>query len=383
MKKDEEGNVVATEQEMKDLAKSAASEAVNTFVKENKLDEVIKNGLTPKIEKVQPAILSAKKEARMWKYFQARQNKDNALALQIAEDSYSRMGQSVEKALGVAGGEGIKLVPLEYGTDLAVAIEQFSASGMCDNYIMDSASLTLRAVSTKPLVYAVSEATAPTAATPAFTNPLLTAKAFAGMQILSKEFFRDNNVNAYPQLIRLFAEALGAKEDLEIFVGSAFTGLAGSALTTTTLTSTSILDIKYKDIVNCVMSLTDGQKGPKPMFHMHYTTFGYIAGLVDDNSRPIVSEPWNPLARTLLGFPVYLSNQITSTDAAATDFVFFGDLNWVAFGRRDAIEANLYEEGTFGSVNVGECRSLALLIDTRWAVAVKIAANMAQITTNA
>lgn len=332
------------------------------------------------------AVEKAPKELKVFRWFNA---KVKTLYGEAGMDDFATI-----KALGArkktigdqsAGSSpGSELVPDEFGTDLMVAIEQYSATTFCEQHSMASDTKTLRAVNAKPLVYQVSEGIAPTKGAPTWTNPSLAVKAFAGLQLMTKEFFRDNNVDAYSKLVRLYAEALGGKRDLEMFVGSAFTGIFGSATpVTTTLVSTSINDITYQKLVDMHNSLSDGKKGGAARWAMHRTTWGKIIGLVDTQNRPIVPNPYDSRGRVLFGDPVYLSEQITSTDAAATAFIAYGDYRWCAFGTRDQVEVNLFKEGTFASTNIGETRQLAMLIDERWAFVVGLPANLAILKTAA
>ena len=332
------------------------------------------------------AVEKAPKELRVFRWFDA---KVKALYGNAGMDDFATIKAlgSKKRTIGdqsAGSSPGSELVPDEFGTDLMVAIEQYSATTFCEQHTMTSDTKTLRAVNAKPIVYQVAEGVAPTKGAPTWTNPSLAAKAFAGLQIMTKEFFKDNNVDAYSKLVRLYAEALGGKRDLEMFVGSAFTGIFGSATPqTTTLVSTSITDITWRKLVDMHNSLSDGKKGGAARWAMHRTVWGYILGLTDDNNRPIVPNPYDSRGRVLFGDPVYLSEQITSTDAAATAFIAYGDFQWCAFGTRDQVEVNLFKEGTFASTNIGETRQLAMLIDERWAFVVGIPGNLAILKTAA
>lgn len=317
----------------------------------------------------QLAIEKAPKEIKTIRFFKALMEKDETVIKALSEGSAT---------------DGGNLVPTEFGTDLIFAIEQYSLSSRCTNHVMTSNELDLRSVTTKPLVYQVGEAVAVTPAAPKFGKPVLTAKAFAGLQIMSKEVFQDNNVGLYDKLVILFAEALAAKRDYEILVGSAFTGVFGSSTpVTTTLSSNSILNIGYKDLVNAANSLTQGQLANGGEFVMHRTVWGYVQGITDLNGRPIVMNPYDARNRTLLGYPVYLTEQAPSADAANSAFIAFGNFKWVDFGTRNEISAKMLTEATVGGVNLAEQRSLGLIIDERWGLVVSQPTYLAQIKTAA
>jgi HK97 family phage major capsid protein len=411
----ENGKLVATDEEleiMTGLGKSAADSAIANYKKESGLEDVkppagvvsasagepakaeaksfdapANENTFAKAARLQQAsiaisggdlaIVSAPKELKTFRYFKAMASNDQEVVQAIANQS--------AKAIGItAAGDGAALIPVEFDTDLQVAIEDYSLSGMCTNYQMSAAELDLRTVTTKPIVYQVNESIAVTQGAPKFDNPKLYAKAFAGMQTMTKEFFEDNNVGAYSQLVALYAEALAARRDQEIITGTTFTGvLAAVGVQTVTLGGVSYTDITYQKLVELTNKLTDAQKGNGCGFVMHRLVWSVICSMVDINGRPIVMNPWDAKTRTLLGYPVKLTEAAPSTDAASTSYIAFGNLKWVAFGRRAGTTAQILKEGTIASVNLAEQRSLGLVIDERWGLVVTIPGYLAKIVTGA
>ncbi len=324
------------------------------------------------------------KEARAIKYFRALYEGDVPTVKAMSEGSTY---------------DGSYLIPVEFSNDLKVAIEIYSAIKDCEQHDMKTNTLDLNTITTKPIVYQVAEKTAPTEAAPKTARPILTAYAFAGVLVITRELWDDTNItNFYQRMIDLFAEQFAARQEYELFVGSTFTGVFGSATpVTTTLTSVSIKDIKYKNVVDVANSLSPGKLGTNAKFYMHRTTFGYIQQMTDSNNRPIVLNPWDAKERSLLGFPVVLSEAITNaatvssagvtladpTDAAATAYIAFGNLKWCDFGLRQDLSAEVYKEGTIASVNLAEQRSKGIVIDMRFAIQVAIPGNLAIVKTAA
>lgn len=404
--KNEKGEVVTTEEEIQKTIDEAAQTAVNGLLSKlapvppvapaSAPDAEIKNLANAPVNEDRHsrqkrvnvaaahisggrlAIEDAPKEIKTIRYFRALADGEKSIVTALGRNSW-------EKTLTEgSAADGGNLVPVEFATDLKVAMETYGAVADCTQHNMTSNELDLRSVTTKPIIYQVNETIAVTQAGTKFGKPVLSAKAFAGLQVMSKELFQDNNVGLYDKLVALFAEGFAARKSLEIFVGSSFTGIAGSATpVTTTLQSSSIADIDYKSMVNCANSLSEGQKGTNAKWYMHRTTFGYIQGMVDSNGHPIVTNPWDAASRTLLGYPVVLDEQITSADAANTAFVFFGNLQWVDHGQRAGITSQVMTEGTAAGVNLGEQRSLGLVIDTRWGIVVSLPGNLAMIKTKA
>lgn len=326
------------------------------------------------------AVVNAPKELKMIRFLKAVAEKDGSVLGAIA-------GQTM-KALGMSEGsltDGGNTVPVEFDTDLKVAIEEYSLSGLCTNHTMTTAEMDLRSVSTKPTVYQVAEGIAVTQGAPKTAAPVLTAKAFAGLQTMSKELFYDNNVGLYQKLVMLYGEALGARRDAEIIgTGATFTGVLKSVTPqVVTLDGTSIENITYKKIVRLTNSITDGQKANGAYFVMHRLIWTVICELTDQLGRPIVQNPWDAKNRTLLGYPVKLTEAAPSTDAADTAFIAFGNFKWVDFGLRQGSTASILTEATVASVNLAEQRALGLIIDERWGVVVSIPSYFAIIKTAA
>lgn len=315
------------------------------------------------------AVEKAPKEIKLLRFYKAMMERDDTVVKALSE------GTAVD---------GGNLVPVEFGTDLLVAIEQYSLSRLCDPQDMTTNEKDLRSVTTKPLIYQVAEGVAPAGAAPKFGKPILTAKAFAGLQVMSREVFDDNNVGLYDKLIALFAEQFAAKESSEIITGTAFTGIISSVTPTLTrMAGAAFTDLKYKEVVDCSNSLSPGQLMNGAVWIMHRTVWSIVQNMTDSNNRPIATNPWDAKSRTLLGYPVILDEQApaASTTAADTAFIIFGNPRWVSFGRRQGFRTQLMIEGTAAGVNLGETRQLGLIIDTRWGLVVTIPANLAYIKT--
>jgi HK97 family phage major capsid protein len=318
------------------------------------------------------ALAKAPKEVKTMRYFKALMDKDGATAKELGEGSWT------EKTLteGTAA-DGGNLVPVEFATDLLVAIEQYGAIQDCTQHQMTTNELDLRSVTTKPIIYQVGETVAPTQAGTKFGKPVLTAKAFAGSQVISRELMQDNNVGLYDKLLALFAEAFAQKKSSELFVGSAFTSVPGSTnIVKTYMGSQTVADLKFKEIVNMISSLTEGQLANGGKHYMHRITWGYIQGIEDLNGRPIVQNPWDAKNRTLLGFPVVLDEMYPYAGGSSKPVITFGNLKWADHGVRQAVTAQVATEGTVASVNLAEQRSIALIIDTRWGINVSMDQNI-------
>lgn len=323
---------------------------------------------------------NAPKQLKTFRFLKALANNDGEVLRALSGQSESYL-----KAIGItSAADGAALIPIEFDTDLKVAIEEFTLSSICTNHNMTAAELDLRSVTAKPIVYQVNEGIAVTQGAPKFDNPKLYAKAFAGLQVMTKEFFEDNNVGAYEKLVALYAEALAQRRDSEIISGTTFTGvLKAVGVQTVTLEGASIYDIAYKHLVRLTNLLTDAQKGNGAQFVMHRLIWSVICEMTDTNGRPIVMNPWDAKTRTLLGSPVKLTEAAPYTDAADTSYIAYGNFKWVDFGQRSGSTAQMLREGTVANVNLAEQRALGLIIDERWGSVVGMPTYLAKLATHA
>jgi HK97 family phage major capsid protein len=371
MEKTTEGNIVMSAAELTTLLEQQAQAASEKVIKAANLDKPETPPVIPRtdIHGGKLTVTDAPKHTRIIRYFKAQAEGDIATVKALTEGS------------GVDGGN---LVPTEFAQDLLAAIEQYGVARRdCDVYPMMSNELDLRTVTTKPTIYQVGEHIAPNEAGTKFGKPILTAKAFAGVQVMSKELFQDNNVALYNKFVNLFGEQFAAREDQEVLNGTTFTGVLKSSANVITTADTSIANITYKELVKIKRSLSPGKLMGGGKWYMHRTILSYIEGLTDTNGRPIVVNPFGASESTLLGYPVELTEQMPDTDAANSPFIIFGNLKWVAFGDRQDIESQTLREGTVAGVNLAEQRSYAIMVDARWGVTVMIPANITIVKTKA
>jgi HK97 family phage major capsid protein len=288
--------------------------------------------------------------------------------------------------------DGGNLVPVEFATDLLVAIEEYGTVRRDAMVIpMTTNEKDLRTVTTKPTISRKGELVASDEAGTKFGKPVLTVDMYTGHQIISREELDDNNVGLYDKLLDLFAEQFVKAEDTEGLVGTYYPGVLKSVTPKTiTLDSVSIAEIKYKKLLALKNSLTRGQLMRGGKFYLHRTIFGLIEGIEDQNGRPITTSAFGPMGPTLFGYPVELNEVMPSQDedAADTGFIIFGNLKWVAFGDRKGITSQPVKEATMnkaggGTVNLASQRAVALALDIRWGIDVTIPSNLAILKTKA
>jgi len=322
------------------------------------------------------AVEDAPKEIKMVRFLNAQAN--------VKRDPDAA---AVVKALSEGSAtDGGNLTPVEFGTDLLVAIEEYGTVRRDAQIVpMTSNEIDLRTVTTKPVVARKGELVASDESLTKFGKPVLTCDMYTGKQVMSREVFDDNNVGLYQRLIDLFAEQFSYAEDYEGLVGTYYPGVLNSVTpVTTTLDGTSFADITYKKLVSMKNSLSRGRLARGGKWYMHRTIMGLIESLEDNQGRPIIQNPFGPTPPTLLGYPVELNEVMpgTDADAANTPFIIFGNLTWVGFGMRSGITVETLREGSLTiagptTVNLADQRAYGLVMDIRWGINVTIPTNLA------
>lgn len=328
----------------------------------------------------------APKEIKLIRFLRAMKDGDTATVKALGEAGY-------QKALiESSAADGGNLIPIEFGTDLLVAIEDFGIMRRDSMVIpMNAHEKDLRTITTKPTISRKAETIAADEAGTKFGKPILTNDMYVGTQVVSYEELEDNNVNLMTQLTKLFGEQFAKAEDIEGLTGSYYPGVLKSVTpTTTTLDSNTVKDITYKKLVECKNSLSPGQLSRGGKWYMHRTVMSYLEGMVDNVNRPILIPAFGGQPTTLLGYPVELSEAMPdiTLDAPDTPMIIFGNLRWVAFGDRQGITSTILREATLnlsggGTINLASQRAIGLMIYIRWGVNVTIPGNLAVIRTHA
>lgn len=421
---DAKGNLVMTQDQFLEATADAADQAVKNMIKELQLNVAPTPGVTPgpdadqikqlgieskdetrsakrmrltkavlEISGGRLAVESAPKEIKFNRWLAARHDGDRETQMALGAASWGDAGRQKVLTEGSAT-DGGNLVPVEFSTDLLVAIEEYGIMRRDATIeIMTAKEKDIPTVTTKPTVTRVAEVVASAESASKFGRVQLTNDMYSGYQVISREEMSDNNVGLYERMIDLFGEAFAEKEDNEGLVLTYYPGVLGSiaSTTNTTLAGGSILApgaLTYQKLVELNNSLSRGKLAGGGKYYMHRTIWGLIEGMVDTNDRPITSSPYSAMGPTLFGRPVELTDVMPSTanDAANTGFIIFGNLKWVLFGDREGIFAQLLREGTLpiaggGTINLASQRAIALMLDKRWGIKVAMPPHLAILKT--
>lgn len=181
----------------------------------------------------------------------------------------------------------------------------------------------------------------------------------------------DSRSDIVSWLTESFAEAIGQALDTAAFVGDGeglYGGVSGllsakCGYSVTMYGSTSFSNISVDHLSQMIAAIS-GLKKMGARFYMHGAILHYVRVLKDSQNRPIfVDTVGSPVSGTILGFPYTEVISMTSTSAANTAFMVFGNLKHFAVGRR--LQAAALQVDPYGLWTTNRTR---FKVYNRWAL---------------
>lgn len=174
---------------------------------------------------------------------------------------------------------------------------------------------------------------------PTITEVEIDANELSSYSTVKNATLMDARSDIVSWLTESMAEAAGLELDNQAFNGSGtpFYGIFNAtygAGYSVVLTGTAFQDVGFADFSSMIAKL-DGLKKQGARFWMHGGILHYVRILKDDQNRPIFYETvGSPTSGTILGFPYSEVIKCPSATASNTPFLAFGNLRFVAVGRR-------------------------------------------------
>ncbi len=295
------------------------------------------------------------------------------------DEALGMLGTS-KAALGeTVGPEGGYLVP----APVAALILMFAATlagvrSFSRVLKMNSATLDVPDIGTKPTVGVIAEGATITQSEPVLGQKRLTAKKIAAIAKMSLELEQDSEVEVGGMLLRLFAERITAEEDRNALEGSGaggdFVGLftaagvnavsAGGALTNFDLLIEALYALPAPAISRARWFMAP--KALREIQQLKDTQNQYLF-----NPSPSAAVPM-----TLLGKPIHLTDSISTIRGGGSDTtIYVGDFEEaMLFGDRQQMEL---AANPFTDFNTGQ---IAVRVLERVAITVGIPSHFAKIT---
>ncbi len=345
-----------TMEQFDELVTNAIKKAMEPLTEVDRKHGILPTDTSDDLEKMTP-------KERSIRFLKAVFFKNNEEAVKLSQ-------KALTEGTGSAGGY---LVPEEFRNEvLRIAGQYGLARQFCRFVPMRRDKLKVpKAGSTGVSAYWVGESAQITESTPDFGQVLLDTKKCAGIAAMSNELVADADIDVLGYLYTIFGEAIAKAEDTQWLTGtgSPITGLLGSSsvnVVTMSSGNTAFSNITVDDLIDLIDAVDTGAEN-NGRFFFHKNILSYIRKLKDSNGQYI----WAPAAAdnppTILGYPYTTTDVMpgSSSSAAATKFVAFGDGKYTLFGDRQMLELAVATEGTVGSNKLFEQDMQALRVIER------------------
>jgi HK97 family phage major capsid protein len=336
--------------------------------------EEIKNTLKEFFETEGKAIIKKVTEEEITKFaretlkvpeFSAGEKKDINLFFRALVDRDIATVRALSSGVDSAGGY---FVPEEF---VATVLDIAKDVGYVRRYgtvlKMSSDTLNIPKIDSKPNVVWIAQGEGISTGKPTIGQVQLVAKKAGLIVPVTRELFMDSKVDIQSLLGRIIGESIAEAEDDQGFTGdgTVFTGILNDAnvnVVSMPATKTGFADITADDLINLISAVPSSVAG-KGVFVMHRSVLAKIKTLKDGNG----SYLFNPIDKTIWGYPVLTSDVMpTMSDSAVdTKFIIFGDLSYLYLGDREQISVAVADQATVGTDNLFEKNMLALRIIER------------------
>lgn len=312
-----------------------------------------------------------------------------------------RLHESRAKAMNEGtGSAGGYLVPVEFDRMVRMYLDDYSQLRSRATVLqMNSKTLNLNALTAGVTISKPGEATAGSASTPTFAEPILTARKRIGYTIWSNEVYEDAEVDILNILAQKFAEAI-AKDEQQDCINSAVSGSEG-LLTVSGVTNlylgggstsgkTAFSNIDW-DVISLAVATAQGismADAQNLSILMHPTIYHTLRILKTSGSGEfyLPMAPSDQNKPTAWGFEIVLVNEMPALSATAvsTKFVVVTNLKTHLFiGDRSGLKVKIMTEGTIGAVNLGETDQEAIRVTKRSANTTALQNGIITISTSA
>lgn len=322
------------------------------------------------VEKYSTQNTKEEKLYRFGKYIKAIATKDKAGLEEFgkggnhlnpnAEQNFGQGEYKVQKAdLGTplysVAVTGSYLVPVEYAAEVMYVAKQASQlmgqvrevpmSGITKYVPVQNAAATVG--------WNVAQSSQKSEVNPTFGRATLTSYTGAMWTGIVDELDEDSLVNLAAYYRDIFGEAFGYEFDYQAARGSGspFTGMLSGATQGLVLGTgqKSFSDIGFDDLQSAISKLTSENYRMGAKWIVHCTVFDILRKIKDANGNYIYQQPQGNAPGMLWGYPVVSSDGMvsTSSDAASTKFIVFGNPKYFLWGNRTGLEFKIFDQTSY------------------------------------
>lgn len=188
-----------------------------------------------------------------------------------------------------------------------------------------------------------SEFTKLTADSGKFTSVDLSGFLVGALTLVGRSVENNAQVNVVDFVIRKMSEKIAEFIEKELLAGTGTSAAQGALNCSNTITAASSTAVTFDELVN-LQSAVKQVYQKNACWTMHNDTFTMIKLLKDTNGRPLIeADASKPFPFTLLGKPVYLSDNMPKAAAGAKS-ILYGDYSGLAVNFRENISIQVLRE---------------------------------------
>lgn len=341
---------LSEKKETYDLVKSAASD----FFKSSGLTDAVK------------------KQTAVEKSSDSAEGRFASLIKGIFTGNYDLITKAADPMISGTPGSGGYLVPQLTASRILELVPTFGqARRHMTVFPMAGNELLIPKENAMPSWNWVNENASITSSKPTVQTITLTPKKGAAIVVLSNELLKDANINIAGFVMGKIAQAKGTSEDEQMFAGtgSPFTGVYNSANTfgyAELTATTSAASLTFQNLLNTIAGV-DQNYLTGAAWYFHRTILPVVAGMTDDNGRPLLEPAFGDLPMRLLGFPVRLIENAPSltTVTGGKPFAVLGNLENSYIGDVQGMEVTLLSEATIDGTSLGQFDLSAIRVISR------------------
>jgi len=272
----------------------------------------------------------------------------------------------LKTAMSTTSAQGGYTIPEGWSKEIVNSLNNYAAApGMVTQVTMGEPTLHLNSLLTDLTVAWSTEATAKSTTKPTFSQADLTLRFLYALITLTKELSQDSMLNLGSFLKDLVTQNIALELEAQILQANAapFTGILNAAGVNAVAQVGA--NLSYSDltaVVNNTGQLEQYKKGAG--WWMTRGALDVIINLMDNNNRPLINlslplsqdtkSNQNQIPINLLGYPVYISDQITDTlsEEAGSTSIAFGNLKNVWMGKKaghEGLEVLVTDTGVINS----------------------------------
>jgi HK97 family phage major capsid protein len=235
------------------------------------------------------------------------------------------------------------------------------ARSYMNSFPMGGNVITIPKELTNPTAYWVDENNTITDSKLTLESITLTPKKLAAIVTITNELLADSNVNFSAYVLSKIAQAFGTEEDVQFFNGSG-SPMSGVFRNTHTFgkeerTSTQNLNsLTYLNFLNALSGVDQNYVAGASWF-FHRTVLPTVAGMKDDNNRPLLEPAFGSTPASLFGIPIRLIENAPSYSGADNDdqpYILLGNLQNSFIGDTLGMTVTIVNTGTVDSTSLFE-----------------------------